>query len=106
SYVSQRHRTPWGPALNFDGPHSEPVRLFFIENALHWLHEYHIDGLRLDATQAIVDEGPRHFLTELSATVRASVTDRRALLIAEDPRNLAAMLQPEAVGGWGLDAVW
>ena len=82
------------------------VREFFIENALHWVHEYHFDGLRLDATHHLVDDGPRHFLAELSARVRESVPDRPIHLIAEDPRNLAAMLRGESEGGWGLDGVW
>lgn len=105
-YLSDRHRTPWGPAVNLDGPGSEMVRAFFIENALHWIHEYHLDGLRLDATHAMIDEGPRHLLAELSATVREHAPDRPIHLIAEDHRNLADMLRPTTVGGWGLDGVW
>jgi maltooligosyltrehalose trehalohydrolase len=104
-YFSQVHETPWGAALNLDGPASGPVRDFFVENAVRWLQEYHLDGLRLDATHALVDEGPRHFLAELQARVRAALP-RPVLLIAEDHRNLAAMVRPEAEGGWGLDAVW
>ncbi len=106
SYLSDSHRTPWGPAVNLDGPDSPRVRAFFIENALHWIHEYHIDGLRLDATHAMIDEGPRHFLAELSATVREQVSHRSIHLIAEDHRNLSSMLQPEFDGGWGLDGLW
>jgi maltooligosyltrehalose trehalohydrolase len=105
-YFSKRHHTAWGQALNFDGEHNQPVRAFFIENALHWIHEYHIDGLRLDATHAIKDDSPRRFLAELSAAVRASTPQRHILLIAEDHRNLATMVTPESRGGWGLDAVW
>ena len=82
------------------------VRAFFIENALHWIHEYHLDGLRLDATHSMVDEGPRHFLAELSARVREHAPGRPVHLIAEDHRNLAGMLRPESAGGWGLDGVW
>ncbi|MBI2818623.1 MAG: malto-oligosyltrehalose trehalohydrolase [Acidobacteria bacterium] len=107
-YFSQQHQSPWGVAINFDGPHSVPVRRFFIENALHWIHEYHLDGLRLDATHAIVDESPRHFLAELSAAVRDSRqgSRRQVLLAAEDVRNLAWMVKPGSENGWGLDAVW
>ena len=105
-YFSSRHRTLWGPAVNLDGEQSRRVRDFLIENALHWVHEYHLDGLRLDATHHLFDDGPRHFLAELTARVRASVSDRALHLIAEDPRNLAAMLRAEPEGGWGLDAVW
>lgn len=107
-YFSARHRSPWGAGINLDGEHSAQVRRFFIENALHWIHEYHVDGLRLDATHALVDDSPRHFLAELAAAVRAASErcGRKVMLVAEDTRNLAAMLLPEAAGGWGLDGVW
>jgi maltooligosyltrehalose trehalohydrolase len=105
-YASTRHTSPWGAAVNFDGDGSDHVRTFVIENALHWLHEYHLDGLRLDATHAIADDSPRHVLSELALRVRASVSDRTTLLIAEDDRNLAAIVRPSDAGGWGLDAVW
>jgi maltooligosyltrehalose trehalohydrolase len=106
SYFSEAHQTPWGPAVNLDGPASEHVRAFFIENAQHWVHEYRLDGLRLDACHALVDESPRHFLAELQDRVRSSLPDRTVLIIAEDSRNLARMVQPEAESGFGLDAVW
>jgi maltooligosyltrehalose trehalohydrolase len=111
-YFSARHRTPWGAAVNLDGRHSDMVRGFLVENALYWLHEYHVDGLRLDATHTLIDDSPRHFLAELAARVRRAGRPaelrvaRRPLLIAEDHRNLAVMLRPPARGGWGLDAVW
>ncbi|MBI4479756.1 MAG: malto-oligosyltrehalose trehalohydrolase [Acidobacteria bacterium] len=107
-YFSQEHKSSWGAAINFDGPHSAQVRNFFIENSLHWIHEYHMDGLRLDATHAIVDESPQHFLAQLSMAVRESLrgSRRQVLVIAEDVRNLAGMVKPEAEDGWGLDAVW
>jgi len=105
---SQHHRNPWGAGINFDGPHSQTVRRFFIENALHWIHEYHIDGLRLDATHAIVDESPKHFLAELTEAVENSMQGerRKVVVIAEDDRNLATMAAPRSTGGWGLDATW
>jgi maltooligosyltrehalose trehalohydrolase len=106
SYFSEAHQTPWGQAVNLDGPGSGHVRGFFIENAQHWIHEYHLDGLRLDACHALIDDSPRHFLAELQDRVRTAVRDRRVLIIAEDSRNLVHMVQPEAQGGWGLDAVW
>ncbi|MBI4459632.1 MAG: malto-oligosyltrehalose trehalohydrolase [Acidobacteria bacterium] len=107
-YFSPVHKSPWGAAINFDGPNSIPVRRFFIENALHWIHEYHVDGLRLDATHAIVDESPRHFLAEFSAEVRKSLAGsrRNVVLAAEDVRNLNCMVKAEEESGWGLDAVW
>jgi maltooligosyltrehalose trehalohydrolase len=105
-YFTDRHPSPWGAGVNLDGPHAAEVRAFFIENALHWIHEYHLDGLRLDATHAMCDDSPRHFLAELTARVRRSVTDRQVVLVAEDHRNLAQMVKPERDGGWGLDGVW
>lgn len=105
-YLSARHQTPWGAAVNLDGDGSGHVRDFFIENAQHWLHEYHFDGLRLDATHGLLDDSPRHVLAELAARVRRSIPNRSVLLIAEDDRNLAEILHPPEEGGWGLDAVW
>ena len=105
-YFSTHHSTPWGPAINLDGAHNRPVRDFLIANASYWVREYHMDGLRLDATHALLDDGTRHFLAELSSHVRGAVPNRQIVLIAEDHRNLAHIVRPEAVGGWGLDAVW
>ncbi|GJL79701.1 MAG: hypothetical protein NPINA01_26900 [Nitrospinaceae bacterium] len=106
-YFSSKHKSPWGDAVNLDGKHCRHVRDFFIENALHWIHEYHIDGLRLDATHAMVDESPIHFLKDLAERVRCSLPEERTvLLIAEDDRNQAQLIQPRDQGGYGLDAVW
>jgi len=105
-YFSSNHKTPWGDGPNFDGAESAPVREFFIQNALHWLRDYHFDGLRLDATDTLADDSPRHFLAELSDRVRREVADRKLVLIAEDQRNLAQITRPQSVGGFGLDAVW
>jgi maltooligosyltrehalose trehalohydrolase len=105
-YRSSRHQSPWGAAINLDGDQSGPVRAFFIENALHWLHEYHIDGLRLDATHWLLDDSTPHFVAELATSVRESVADRTVLLIAEDERNLATIVTHPHAGGWGQDAVW
>jgi maltooligosyltrehalose trehalohydrolase len=105
-YSSTRHRSPWGAAVNLDGEGSIQVREFFIENALHWLHEYHFDGLRLDATHGLIDDSPYHFAADLTARARASLPGRRLLLVAEDERNLATIVHTPVDGGWGLDAVW
>ena len=71
-FFTDRHQTPWGAAVNFDGPHSQPVREFIIHNALYWIEEFHLDGLRLDAVHAIIDDGSPHLLHELaSARARA-----------------------------------
>ena len=104
-YFTPAHHTTWGAGVNFDGPHSAEVRRFFIENALHWAREYHVDGLRLDATHAMRDDSPTHFLAELATTMREAAP-RPSVLVAEDHRNLARLILPAAAGGYGLDAVW
>jgi maltooligosyltrehalose trehalohydrolase len=104
-YFTDAHESPWGRGVNLDGPHSEFVRRFFIENAIHWVSEYHIDGLRLDATHALVDDSHRHFLSELTSTVRRAVSTP-VHFVAEDHRNLATLLKPIDRGGYGVDGVW
>lgn len=101
---TDRHQTPWGRAINLDDAHSEGVRNLFIDNALSWLREFHLDGLRLDATHALADDSPRHFLAELAEAV-ATLPGHRRLLIAEDHRNLNALIRPRPAG-YGLDGVW
>jgi maltooligosyltrehalose trehalohydrolase len=107
-YFTQRYRTPWGPALNFDGPESDEVRRFFLENALFWAGEYHIDALRLDALHAIVDLSPQPFLTELAATARRARESgpRKFYLMAESDLNDVRLVRPPELGGHGLDAHW
>ena len=93
-FFTDRHRTPWGNAINFDGPESRTVRDFFIHNALYWLTEYHFDGLRLDAVHAITDDSKVHILAELSDAVRKSVEPGRHVhLILENDFNQARFLQ-------------
>jgi maltooligosyltrehalose trehalohydrolase len=107
AYFTDRYQTPWGEALNYDGPSSAYVRELVIQNACHWLVEYHLDGLRLDATHAIFDSGPKHLLTELAETARAAVgPDRSVVLMAEDGRNQVDLVRAPSLGGHGLDAVW
>jgi maltooligosyltrehalose trehalohydrolase len=107
-YFTPRYQSPWGPALNFDGPHSDEVREFFIQNALYWLDDCRIDALRLDAVHAILDHAPITFLEDLSAAVQSasSRAGRRMLLIAESADNDARLLRPRERGGYGLDAQW
>ncbi|VAX32979.1 Malto-oligosyltrehalose trehalohydrolase [hydrothermal vent metagenome] len=106
-YFSSSHKIPWGNALNFDNKHSRQIRNFFIENALHWIHEYHIDGLRMDATQAMVDFSPTHILKEFALKVHASSPkEKNILLIAEDDRNQSQLILPVDEGGYGLNGVW
>jgi maltooligosyltrehalose trehalohydrolase len=107
-YFTDRYQTPWGPALNFDGPFSDEVRRFFIHNALHWLVDFHIDALRLDAVHAILDNSPFTFLEELVGAVRgeADRLGRRMFLIAESAANDARLVRGRERGGYGLDAQW
>jgi maltooligosyltrehalose trehalohydrolase len=107
-YFTGRHRTDWGDAVNFDGPGSDEVRRFVIDNAIMWLRDYRFDGLRLDAVHAIVDDSALPILEELALEVEAlSCHVRRPLyLIAEDNRNDPRIVRPRAAGGYGLDALW
>lgn len=92
-FFTERHHTPWGAAINYDGAASRPVRDFMIENALYWLEEYHFDGLRLDAVHAILDDSDPDILTELAQTVRRAITDRPVHLVLENDRNGARRLR-------------
>ncbi|HWY57399.1 MAG TPA: malto-oligosyltrehalose trehalohydrolase [Terriglobales bacterium] len=93
-FFTDRHHTPWGDGINFDGPESRVVRYFFIHNALYWLTEYHFDGLRLDAVHAIIDDSKPDILTELADAVRSSINPNRHVhLILENDRNQARYLQ-------------
>jgi maltooligosyltrehalose trehalohydrolase len=107
-YFSDRYRTPWGQAINFDGPDSGPVRQFFIENALYWFEQFHIDVLRLDAIHGIYDFGAFHILAELQNQVELASKrlGRELLLIAESDLNDARVLLPSEKGGYGLPAQW
>ncbi|MDD5657832.1 MAG: alpha-amylase family glycosyl hydrolase, partial [Elusimicrobia bacterium] len=107
-YFTDRYRTSWGAALNFDGPRSDHVRAFFIANAVSWLRDYHVDGLRLDALHGIFDFSAAPFLAELSEAVArlSQRLGRRLLLIGESDLNDARVLRPRALGGFGLDAQW
>jgi maltooligosyltrehalose trehalohydrolase len=103
-YFTERYGTPWGEAVNLDGPDSDPVREFIIDNALMWFRDYHVDGLRLDAIHAIVDTSATHILEELS--LRVEELDRKRFLIAESDLNDPRIVADRAVGGYGMDAQW
>jgi maltooligosyltrehalose trehalohydrolase len=105
-YFTDRHATEWGRALDFDGPDSAPVREYFVENAVHWIREYHLDGLRLDATDMIFDDSPRHLLREIAERVRAAAAPRAVYLVAENQVQNARLVANPADDGYGLDAVW
>jgi len=107
-YFTERYKTPWGGALNFDGPHSDEVRRFFIENALFWVTEFHIDALRLDAVHAMIDHAAQPLLEELGLALhaRAELLNRRIYAIAESALNDTRLIRPRELGGYGLDAQW
>ena len=107
-YFSDRYRTPWGEAINFDGRASDQVRRFFIDNALGWFADFHVDGLRLDAIHSIIDATARPFLAELvtaTADLEAEL-GRSCLLIAESADNDRRVVTSPAIGGLGFDAQW
>jgi maltooligosyltrehalose trehalohydrolase len=101
-FFTEHHHTPWGAAINFDGPGNRQVRDFFIHNALYWLEEYHLDGLRLDAVHAIIDDSSPHILVELAERVRAAIDPKRHIhLILENDANQARYLEGGRNGGNG-----
>ncbi|MEO6094479.1 MAG: malto-oligosyltrehalose trehalohydrolase [Fibrobacteria bacterium] len=107
-YFTAHYRTPWGSALNFDGRHSDPVRDYFIENALYWLREFHMDGLRLDAIHQIYDMSAKHFLEELEERITefSLRNGRLRHLIAESDLNDPHVLIAKEAGGYGMQAQW
>jgi maltooligosyltrehalose trehalohydrolase len=107
-YITDRHTTPWGGAVNFEDAGSAEVREFFIENALMWLRDYHFDGLRIDAVHAFIDRSAIHFLEQLEAEVRAlsDHTGRHYAVIAESDLNDPRLVTAREAGGYGLDAQW
>ncbi len=105
-YFTNRHHTPWGDAVNYDGQGSEVVRQLVLSNVEMWIRDYHADGLRLDAAHAIVDEGKPHLLTEIVERARASAGGRQVVVFAEDDRNDTRLVRSPAQGGLGLDGVW
>lgn len=107
-YVTDRYRTPWGPAMNFDGRYSDEVRRYFVENALYWLQEFHVDALRLDAIHGIVDTSAVPFLADLELAVEslAQRTGRKLWVIAESDLNDARVIRAPEQGGYGLRAQW
>jgi len=107
-YGTDRYRTPWGPAFNYDGPGCDPVRAFVLDNVRQWIGDYHFDGLRLDAVHAMVDTSPTHILAEIkeAADAAAAPLGRPARIIAESLVNDVRTVLPRRRGGYGLDAEW
>jgi maltooligosyltrehalose trehalohydrolase len=115
-YFDQDRKNDWGESINFDGKNAAPVREFFAANAGYWIEEFHLDGLRLDATQEIHDESPRHILADIGRAARAAAGARGIYIVAENEQQRAILARPDKAGGsgagsgagagYGLDALW
>ena len=105
-YLSKKHTTDWGEGINFDGEHCAPVREYFRENAAYWIREFHLDGLRLDATQDIHDESEPHILAEVTQAARQSAAGRRIIVVGESEPQETQLIRRIEEGGYGLDALW
>ncbi len=105
-YFSDRYANEWGEALNFDDGDLRPMRELVIANAAYWADEYHIDGLRLDATQQIFDESPEHVMTALANSFRAAGRGKKSFVVAENEAQHSKLARPVKQGGIGLDGLW
>ena len=105
-YFTKKYENEWGDALNFDGPGAGPVREYFAANAAYWIDEYHLDGLRLDATQSIHDASDEHVIAVMSQQARRAANGRDVILVSENEPQHVRMVRPVAEGGYGLDALW
>jgi maltooligosyltrehalose trehalohydrolase len=107
-YFTDRYKTPWGDAINYDGAYCDEVRAYFIGNALHWVSVYHIDALRIDAIHGIFDFSARHILQEMGEALHneAKRLGRTVHVIPESDQNDVRVIKPIAMGGYGLDAQW
>ncbi len=106
AYFTDRHACDWGAAINFDGPDSGPVREFFSENAAYWIDEFHLDGLRLDATQSLHDDSSEHIVRQIVRRARAAAKGRDIYLVGENEPQDVRLIEPPERGGHGLDALW
>jgi maltooligosyltrehalose trehalohydrolase len=105
-YFTDRYQNEWGEAINFDGPNSGPVREFFIANAGYWIEEFHLDGLRLDATQQIFDSSSDNVMAALTRRVREAAGGRATFIVAENEPQETRLVRPPVQGGYGMDALW
>ena len=105
-YFTDRYANEWGDAVNFDGPDAGPVREFFLANAGYWVDEYHLDGLRLDATQQIFDASDEHIVAAVARRVRAAAFGRLTFVVGENEPQHARLARPTGQGGLGIDALW
>jgi len=105
-YFSAHHVSEWGNGLNFDGPDNGPLREFIASNAGYWIDEFHLDGLRIDASQCIYDDSPRHILADIAARVRAAAGGRGTIVVNENEPQDVKLVRPADRGGYGLDGLW
>lgn len=106
AYFTDRYENEWGDAINFDGPDAGPVREFFLANAGYWVEEYHLDGLRLDATDQIYDSSANHILRGIASRVREAAHGRDTIVVAENEAQHTRLARPACEGGYGLDGLW
>ncbi len=106
SFFTTRYKNEWGETINYDGEGSEGVREFIVENAGYWVDEFHLDGLRLDATQTIHDRSTPHILTAIGRRVRDAARGRRTIVVAENEEQQTRLVRPVEAGGYGLDGIW
>jgi len=105
-YFTADHQTDWGEAINFYGRHSVPVREFYTANAAYWIKEFHLDGLRLDATQNVYDKAKGHILAEINRSARKAAGPRGIIVVAENEPQDTTLIRPEKEGGYGFDGLW
>ncbi len=106
AYFTDRYENEWGEPFNFDGDDAGAVREFFVTNAAYWIDEFHVDGLRLDATQQMFDASERHILLDVAQTVRRAAGHRQTIIVSENEPQHVRLLRDEAEGGFGHDALW
>lgn len=106
NYYTDRYQNDWGQAINYDGEKSAAVREFIVSNAAYWIREFHLDGLRLDATQDVHDASDDHVLAALTRSARAAAGDRKIFIVAENEPQHVRHVMPDEAGGYGMDAVW
>jgi maltooligosyltrehalose trehalohydrolase len=105
-YFTNDHKTDWGAAINFHSLKSAPVRQLFSANAAYWIKEYHLDGLRLDATQNICDKSKDHIIAELTRNARKAADSRNIIIVGENEPQDTTLIRPPCKGGYGIDALW
>ena len=105
-YFTADHKTDWGEAINFYGSHSAPVREFYAANAAYWIKEFHLDGLRLDATQNVYDKSKDHILAEINRSARRAADSRGIIIVAENEPQDTKLIRSEKEGGYGFDGLW